>query len=474
VPRSAQKRVQSASPRPSRASKKRAGGLKLVQPVVSPERSSQRQRLIEAMIELCAQRGYLNVSVADVSAQASVSSKTFYEIFADKEDCLLAAYRAAAARLLENTEPVGETEDWREAASEVLQRLLVSLQQQPEAGRLLLVEALAGGARVRGERERIVEIFEGRADQFLQSASRDGRVLDLPATAVIGAVRSLVSRHLRTRTEDRLPTLTEDLLAWLESYAVPGRQTPWSTGSHSMLPASAVTGRAGGPVSPQPDPLPRGRHGLPASVIARSQRTRIIHGTAEVMMRNGYADTTVSEIVAAAGISREVFYAHFENKLSAYLAAQQHATHYILEVCTSAYFRQRSWPERIWAVLTALIDVLAANPELAHLRLVECYAAGPAAIENTEELKRSATIFLEEGFNTIAPGRTVPRLASSAISGTIFDLLYTDIARGDFKTLKRRVPQLTYIAIAPFLGPAQAIESLEQLRARAVAAKSRG
>jgi AcrR family transcriptional regulator len=425
------------------------------------------------MIELCAQRGYLNVSVADVSTHASVSSKTFYEIFADKEDCLLAAYRAAASRLLEDIDPVGESEDWRQAASEVLGRLLLSLQQHPDAGRLLLVEALAGGARVRSERERIVEIFEARAKQFLESASQDGEILDLPATALIGAVRSVVSRHLRTRSEDRLSALTGDLLAWLESYAIPGRQKPWSTGAHSMLPVSAVVARAGGGAAPQPDPLPRGRHGLPASVIARSQRSRIIHGTAQVMMRNGYADTTVSEIVAAAGISREVFYAHFENKHHAYLAAQQHATHYILEVCTSAYFSRARWPERIWAALTALIDMLTANPELAHLRLVECYAAGPAAIENTEELKRSATIFLEEGFNMIARGRSVPRLALPAISGTIFDLLYTDIARGDFQTLQRRVPQLAYIATAPFLGPEQAIESLEQLRADATSAKSR-
>lgn len=424
------------------------------------------------MIELCAQTGYLSVSVAELSARAGVSSKTFYEIFSDKEDCLLAAYRAAAARILANVQPVAEEGDWREAARSVLEQLLVALQQQPESGRLLLVEALAGGARVRGERERVLGTFEQRAQQFLDSAPRDGKVLDLPATAVIGAVRSLVSRHLRTHGEDRLPLLVEDLLAWLESYSVPKGTRSWSTGSHSRLPARRARSAAA-PSTPAPPRLPRGRHRLPAGAVARSQHTRIIRGTAEVMMRKGYADTTVSEIVAAAGISREVFYAHFANKQHAYLGAQQYGTQYILESCTAAYFGAGSWCERVWSALSALAELLAANPSFAHLRLVECYSAGPEAIESTEQLKRAATIFLQEGFNLLPEERELPRLALHAIAGAIFEVFYGHISRGEFERLPQSLPQLTYIAVAPFLGPEQAVEELERLRAAAVAGDQR-
>jgi AcrR family transcriptional regulator len=213
--------------------------------------------------------------------------------------------------------------------------------------------------------------------------------------------------------------------------------------------------------------LPRGRHGLPPGAVARSQRSRIIHATADVMMVRGYDDTTVSEIVAAAGISRDVFYAHFENKQRAYLAAQQYATQYILKQCASAYFSRDSWPERIWMALEALVGLLAANPALAHVRLVECYAAGPEAIENTEQLKRAATIFLEEGFHCSPAARELPRLAAPAIAGALFEVFYAHIARSDAEQLPRYLPQLTYIAIAPFLGPKPAIAAIEKMRTRA-------
>ncbi len=414
------------------------------------------------MIDLCSQAGYLSVSVAELSAHAGVSSKTFYEIFSDKEDCLLAAYREAAGRVLANVEPIAEEGAWDEAARSVLEQLLLALREQPASGRLLLVEALAGGAGVRSERERVLGVFEQRAQQFLDGAPGDGTMLDLPAMAMIGGVRSLVSRQLRTHSEDRLPGLVEDLLLWLRSYSVPRGGKRWSTGSHSLLPARRKR-LAAAPETQEPARLPRGRHRLPAGAVARSQRTRIIRGTAEVMMRKGYAETTVSEIVAAAGISREVFYAHFANKQHAYLAAQQYGTQYILESCTAAYFSRADWCDRVWAALGALVELLAANPAFAHLRLVECYSAGPEAIESTEQLKRAATIFLQEGFNSL-DGRELPHLSVHAIAGAIFEVFYTHISRGELEQLPRALPQLTYIAVAPFVGPAAAVQALERLR----------
>jgi AcrR family transcriptional regulator len=432
-------------------------------------KATQEQRLIDAMIGLSARSGYQNVSVADISTQAGVSSKTFYELFADKEDCLMAAYTASASRLLANVGPVAEEGGWQDAARAVLEQLLLAVQADPAPGRMLLVEALAGGTRVRAERERVHGLFEKRAQQFLDS-SRGGKALDLPADAVIGAVRSVVSRQLRTHGEDRLPQLVEDLLVWLESYSVTAGEKRWSTSAHSRLPASATRRTSSGQATVvAPQRLPRGRHRLPAGFVARSQRTRIIHGTADVIHVKGYAETTVSEIVAAAGISREVFYAHFTNKQHAYLAAQQYATQYILESCTAAYFRRTTWPERVWGALDELIGLLVANPALAHLRLVECYAVGPVAIDHTEQLKRAATIYLQEGYNSVPRPKTVPPLARHAITGAIFEVLYTHISQGEVERLPRCLPQLTYTAVAPFLGSKRAISAVERIRERVIA-----
>jgi AcrR family transcriptional regulator len=453
------------SPARSSGARRKSSGPSVAEPA---PKATQEQRLIDAMIELSSQSGYQNVSVADVSTQAGVSSKTFYELFADKEDCLLAAYTASTTHLLAKVGPVAEEGGWRDAARAVLEQLLLAVQEDPAPGRMLLVEALAGGTRVRAERERVLGLFEQRAQQFLDSP-RDGKTLDLPVTAVIGAVRSVVSRQLRTHGEDRLPLLVEDLLAWLESYSVSAGERRWSTGAHSRLPASATRRTSSGQAIVAPQRLPRGRHRLPAGVVARSQRTRIIQGTADVIYANGYAESTVSEIVAAAGISREVFYAHFTNKQHAYLAAQQYATQYILEACTAAYFRRTSWPERVWGALDELIGLLVANPALAHLRLVECYAVGPVAIDQTEQLKRAATIFLQEGFNSVPRPKSVPPLAMHAITGAIFEVFYAHISQGELERLPRCLPQLTYTAVAPFLGPKRAVTAVERIRDRVIA-----
>ncbi len=441
------------------------GGVSAKQP-----KAGQRERLVTAMIELSAQRSYPSVSVADVSSHAGVSSATFYEQFEDKEDCLLAAYRQAAAHVLSRTEPLTGEEDWRQASRTVLVRLLEALESDPDGGRLLLVEALAGGPRVRAERERVLGAFEQRAQEFLDAGAGNGASLDLPAGALLAAVRSIVSHDLRTHNEDRLGILVEDLLAWLESYSTPTGTAHWSTGPHTRLPANLARKwtKAAAELAPAPERLPRGRHRLPAAAVARSQRMRIIQGTAEVIVTKGYAEATVTDIVAAAGISRDVFYAHFASKQDAYLGAQQFGTQDLFEACSAAYFSGRSWPERVWFALQALVVAIASNPELSHLRIVECYAAGPAAIEQTEQLKRAATIFLQEGYTLGAQASRLPRLCSHAITGAVFEIFYGHASRGELAELPRQLPLLAYIAIAPFVGPKKAIEAVERMRSTAL------
>jgi AcrR family transcriptional regulator len=201
-------------------------------------------------------------------------------------------------------------------------------------------------------------------------------------------------------------------------------------------------------------------------VIARCQRTRIIAGTAEVMLAKGYASATVTDIVAAAGVSREAFYQHFSDKQHAFLEAQQYPTPFILEACVSAYFAEDGWPRRVWAGLGKLLELIAENPAQSHLRLVECYAAGPAAARRAEEITRSFTIFLEEGFRYRPQARELPRLCSQTIGGAVFEIIQRAVADGETAQLPRYLPQVTYVAIAPFTGPRAAVELIEDMRAR--------
>ena len=271
--------------------------------------------------------------------------------------------------------------------------------------------------------------------------------------------------------EDERQSLVDDLLTWI---AVRTRHQPGTgAGVWARTPLLPVTRPPSlSPRAPTPQRLPRGRHGLPPGVIARSQRTRIIVGMAEVMMDKGFANTTVADIVAAAGVSREVFYEHFTDKLHAFLEAQRYSTQELLDACATAYFSQAQWPDRVWAALQTLIGLIVAHPSLSYLRLVECYAAGPAALSRSEDITRSFTVFLEEGFRYKSGASVLPRVYAHATVGAIFEVIYRHVARGESAALAAQLPRLAYVALAPFTGSREAIRLVSDITARDQGASS--
>jgi AcrR family transcriptional regulator len=437
-------------------------------------KGTQRERLIDAIVELAGQFGYQGLSIAQISARAGVSSATFYEQFADREECLLAAYRAVTERTLERMASSLQQEEWASAARPAFAEVIQSVQADPDGGRVMFVEAAAGGPRLRAETRSVLDGMVANAGVLLDAAPAGGATLDIPSRALIGAVRAVISAHLRTHSEDRLPRLAEDMLAWMARYAVPSEQGRWSTGPEALLPSGS---RSSASVAAVAEPtelgrLPRGRHGLPAGAVARNQRTRLIHATASVTMAKGYANTTVADIVASASVAKESFYRHFRDKEQAFLEAQEYPTQQILDAIVFAYFSADEWHERIWRALRTLLDLIAANPVMSHLRLVECYTAGPAAIRRAEEIVHSFTIFLEEGYRSSPQTEGLPRLFSQTTSGAIFELIQHEVVAGRTEAIAERLPQLAYVAIAPFLGPAETIGLLrEKIAASGAAAQ---
>lgn len=427
---------------------------------------TQRQRLVQAMIELSAKSGYQEVSIAELCAGAGVSTVTFYEEFADKEEALVSAYRVCAEGIFGPMRSALLEAESSEVPRLALGAMLDAVARDPDAGRIVFVEALGAGERMFQERTRAFERFEARVGEYMQGLPRDATALDIPVGAVAGALRHIVARHLRNHAEDQLPSRLEDGLTWLYSYLRVAGGEPWSTSRGALLEQAAAALPA---QAPRPEPLPRGRHNLPASLVARSQRSRLIYATAQVTMQKGYASTTVEDIVGVARVAKPVFYQYFSDKEHAFLEAQQFPTQYILDRCVEAYFTVDEWPERLWRCFQTLIGVIVANPAVSHLRLVECYAAGPEAIRRAEDITRSFTMFLQEGHRYRAEARSLPRLCSQAIAGAFFEIVQREVAQGNFATLGAHLPQLTYIALAPFTGADEAIGLVEELKARELA-----
>jgi AcrR family transcriptional regulator len=140
-----------------------------------------------------------------------------------------------------------------------------------------------------------------------------------------------------------------------------------------------------------PRRLPRGTHGLDPSLVAASQRTRLLEAVGGAVAEKGYAATTIDDIVRGAGVSKKTFYDHFHDKLGAFLAAYEAASDELYEHVRVAQDAvsptDDAWLERTHAGIRAYLRRLAAAPALARVFLIEVAAAGPEALARRERLR---------------------------------------------------------------------------------------
>jgi len=134
-----------------------------------PGDRSQRARLLEAMVRAVAEKGYEAATVADAVRLARVSRGTFYELFASKEACLQAAYRAGYEVLEQRIrEAVRAAGDWREELRLGIRAYLRTLEEDPLFARVYLTEAHV----VWEEREQVLARY---VDRYARTFAKSGR-----------------------------------------------------------------------------------------------------------------------------------------------------------------------------------------------------------------------------------------------------------------------------------------------------------
>jgi AcrR family transcriptional regulator len=176
--------------------------------------------------------------------------------------------------------------------------------------------------------------------------------------------------------------------------------------------------------------LPSGRHGLQHSYVAANQKERIISAAATAVGELGYAETSVEAIIERAGVSRRTFYDYFKNKEDAFLAAydatiEQQATQVRL-----AYLAQSTVRDRLRAGIRAYLELMAAEPNIARMCIVEVLAAGPRAMARRNASMRLFASIIEENIHELAPECPVAELAAETIVGGIHQVVCTRILEG--------------------------------------------
>lgn len=175
-----------------------------------------------------------------------------------------------------------------------------------------------------------------------------------------------------------------------------------------------------------------------------TQRERLLDGIAWTVARRGYAATPVAEILKAAGVSRRTFYEQFADKEDCFLAAYDAIVNLCNERLLAAYRDADGWENGIAHAYDALLRTLAAEPDFAHLAVVDVLAAGPVALARRDAtLRRLARLIgyvREPAESAVAPSALVGR----AIVGGIHELVYSRIVRGDAARLPDLADELLH------------------------------
>lgn len=171
---------------------------------------NQRERLIAAMAEVCAEGGYAEASVAGVAKRAGVSSVTFYKQFSGKQDCLLAAHEELLGRLFEAIDRTPEAERGGAGAARMtIRSVLALLAADAPSARLLTVEILAAGPEGAERHAAMVDAFAERLG---------GEGAPSPASwARTAGVLALIGNRVMAGEAATLPALEDELLATLSS-----------------------------------------------------------------------------------------------------------------------------------------------------------------------------------------------------------------------------------------------------------------
>jgi AcrR family transcriptional regulator len=166
----------------------------------------QRARILSAMFDVATELGAANVSVADVVERSGVSRRTFYELFADREDCFLAAFEEALSLARGRVSGAYALErGWRERIRAALVELLCFLDEEPLVGRLLIVESSSGGLRTLERRDRVLGQLAGIVDMGRGESVSAAALPPLMAEGLVGGVLSVI--HARLARVDREPLL---------------------------------------------------------------------------------------------------------------------------------------------------------------------------------------------------------------------------------------------------------------------------
>jgi len=434
--------------------------------------SSERAQLIEALIEVAAERGYGETTIELVLERAGLDRPAFDRHFRGKYDCFLSAWQDLNEECLEAMMRAYESrEEWPDQLRAVAYEVIDRLSHDPSRASFG-VEVLAAGDAARARRDMTMRVIASLIDAGRQEMEDPEAVPHTTAEALAGSAYGQIYSRVVRGEADELPDLVPQLMSaavmpYLGIEAAMAELGKDSGGQerYGRVVARKRRAKEADPPDdgaenypPELARLPPGRHGLPREFVTHNQRERLIAGIAEAIAENGYSGTTIAHITRAAAVSRRTFYEHFSSKDECFVAAYDAMMKDLRERVSEAFDAADEWPQAIKAGIAAMLRFLAAQPNVAKLCMVEALVAGPAVVERYDAAIQSFVPYFKEG----RKGRSrevLSRLSPTteeALVGGMVSLISRRIIAGKVEQLEDLLPDLVEFTLTPYLGSAEA------------------
>jgi AcrR family transcriptional regulator len=437
--------------------------------------SSERAEIVAALIEVAAERGYGETTIELILERAGLDRPAFDRHFRGKYDCFLSAWQDQNEECLGTMVRAYEScEEWPDRLRAVAYEVIAGLSSDP--GRASFgVEVLAAGDAARARRDMTMRVIASLIDAGRQEMDDPDSVPHTTAEALAGsAYGQIYSRVVRGAVEE-LPALVPQLMSAAvmpylgieAAMAELSRESAVSEGYARDVAKKKRVDKSEQPpfdeaegYPPELARLPPGRHGLPREFVTHNQRERLIAGIAEAIAEHGYSGTTIAHITRAAAVSRRTFYEHFSSKDECFVAAYDAVMKELRERVSGAFEESEDWPHAIKAGIEAMLQFLAAEPNLARLCMVEALVAGPAVVERYDAAIQSFVPYFQEGRKG-RPKEVLDRLSATteeALVGGMVSLISRRIIAGKTEELEDLLPDLVEFTLTPYLGSAEAAE----------------
>jgi AcrR family transcriptional regulator/DNA-binding MarR family transcriptional regulator len=204
--------------RPGKGAMRRRRGVTASKPFSDRGQVSemQRARLLGAAVPVVDEVGWAGVTVADIAARARVSRRTFYDLFANREECLLAVMDDTVERVERDLARAGlETVSWVERVRRGLWTILCFLDRDPVLARVCVVQSACGSRSVLGAREEILARLAHTIEEGVSQGTRSAEPPSLIAEGLVGAAVAIVYKRLLNGERAPLTDLHGELMGMI-------------------------------------------------------------------------------------------------------------------------------------------------------------------------------------------------------------------------------------------------------------------